>query len=172
MKHLTLIRHAKSSWKPLGGGDAARPLNKRGKRDAKDMGRRLAAAEYMPDAILSSPAKRARGTARRLAKAIGYGKSRIEYDESIYHASVERLFHVVASLDDSLDHVAMVGHNPGFSELSNLLSQGRVGELPTCAVVRLQLSVASWQDVRSGCGTLLDFDYPKRTAEDDSTGED
>ena len=75
MKQLTLIRHAKSSWKQTGMEDSARPLNRRGKSDAIDMGQRLAAIEFMPDVLISSPAKRARSTARRMGKEIGYEKS-------------------------------------------------------------------------------------------------
>ena len=38
MKTLTLVRHAKSSWKDTCLADRERPLNKRGKRDAPEMG--------------------------------------------------------------------------------------------------------------------------------------
>lgn len=168
MKLLTLIRHAKSSWKELGMEDFARPLNRRGKRDAVAMGQRLAVIGFMPDSLISSPAKRARSTTTRLCKAIGYPKSKIVFEEGIYHATSDQLLHIVRKLDDALDHVALVGHNPGFTELSGLLSQDYVGDLPTCSVVRLQLAVSSWQEVSRKCARLLDFDYPKRPAETDA----
>lgn len=44
MKTLTLLRHAKSSWRNTGLADRDRPLNKRGEKDAPDMGRRIGAA--------------------------------------------------------------------------------------------------------------------------------
>ena len=168
MKLLTVIRHAKSSWKQPGVEDFARPLNGRGKRDAAAMGQRLAAEGFQPDVIVSSPAKRARSTATRLAKKVGYPKSEIVFEEGIYHASSDRLLQIVRQLDDALDHVALVGHNPGFSELSGLLSQDYVGDMPTCSVVRLQLSVTYWQEVGRKCGRLLDFDYPKRPTDSDA----
>ena len=52
--------------------DIDRPLNKRGKRDAPIMGERLAERGVSPDVIVSSPAKRARRTAREFAKMLGY----------------------------------------------------------------------------------------------------
>ena len=146
MKLLTLIRHAKSSWKQTGMEDSARPLNRRGKSDAIDMGQRLAAIEFMPDVLISSPAKRARSTARRMGKEIGYEKSELVIEEGIYHATSEELLLIVRNLDDALDHVALVGHNPGFTDLSNFLSQDFVGEVPTCGVVQLQFAVSSWQE--------------------------
>ena len=162
MKSLTMIRHAKSSWKQVGLDDFARPLNQRGKRDATDMGKRLAAIGFMPDAMISSPAKRAQSTSKRMAREFGYAKARIELERHIYHATREQLLQVVQSLDDSIQHAALVGHNPGFTELSSFLSKERIGDLPTCAVVRLQLEVLSWDEVGRKCGVLIDFDYPKR----------
>ncbi|MCY4437212.1 MAG: histidine phosphatase family protein [Chloroflexi bacterium] len=170
MKLLTLIRHAKSSWKQYGVEDSARPLNGRGKRDAAMMGQRLAAIGFLPDAFLTSPAKRARGTARRLAKEIGFPKSHIALEEEIYHAMSDRLLNLIRRLDDSRDHVALVGHNPGFTELSGLLSQDYIGDVPTCGVVRLELDVSSWQEVERNCGRLLDFDFPKRDAHREDSG--
>ncbi|MCI0495238.1 histidine phosphatase family protein [candidate division KSB1 bacterium] len=73
MKRLILIRHAKSSWGDPGLSDLDRPLNNRGNQDAPFMGKRLKKEHNVkPDLILSSPAKRAIGTARIIAKAIGY----------------------------------------------------------------------------------------------------
>ena len=58
MKILTLVRHAKSSWKEPWTSDFDRPLNGRGKRDAPEMGTRLAAAGASPSLVVSSPARR------------------------------------------------------------------------------------------------------------------
>ena len=72
MKLLTIVRHAKSSWKDTSLRDRDRPLNKRGKRDAPEMGRRIAAAGIRPSLIVSSPATRAWTTAKVIANEIGY----------------------------------------------------------------------------------------------------
>jgi phosphohistidine phosphatase SixA len=69
MKRLTLLRHAKSSWKDLSQPDAVRPLNGRGKRDAPEMGLRF--AQRYPDldyVMITSPAQRAMSTARLFAE--------------------------------------------------------------------------------------------------------
>ena len=60
MKHLYLMRHAKSSWKDSSLSDHQRPLNKRGKKAAPLMGSILNQQELIPDIILCSTAKRAR----------------------------------------------------------------------------------------------------------------
>ncbi|MDH3511983.1 MAG: histidine phosphatase family protein [Gammaproteobacteria bacterium] len=70
-KRLTLLRHAKSSWNNPSLDDRDRPLNKRGERDAPMMGQRLLKKSTRPSLILTSPAKRARQTARLIAREIG-----------------------------------------------------------------------------------------------------
>ena len=70
MRSLLIIRHAKSSWDDPGLDDFDRPLNKRGKRDAPEMGKRLRKADYSPDLMISSPAKRAQDTCRVIAEKL------------------------------------------------------------------------------------------------------
>ena len=83
-KTLYLVRHAKSSWKDSSLDDRDRPLNKRGRRAAPDMGQRLAAQGHHPELIISSPANRARSTAKKIAEEIGYDPSLIRLDEALY----------------------------------------------------------------------------------------
>src|SRR5947207_15865347 len=65
MPGLILFRHGKSDWDAdYPGGDAARPLARRGRKAAKTMGRFLARAGQVPDAAITSPAVRAEETLR------------------------------------------------------------------------------------------------------------
>jgi phosphohistidine phosphatase len=73
MKTLYVIRHAKSSWDDPTLSDFDRPLNKRGKRDAPAMGKRLVHDDrVVPDLLLSSPAERALTTCKIIAEEIHY----------------------------------------------------------------------------------------------------
>ena len=74
MKILTLVRHAKSSWKDTSLRDRDRPLNKRGQKAAPRMGRLLREEGLAPDRILSSTAVRARTTAWAAAEACGFAR--------------------------------------------------------------------------------------------------
>ncbi|NOY12914.1 MAG: hypothetical protein GXP51_04295, partial [Deltaproteobacteria bacterium] len=91
MKKLILIRHAKSDWHTAAATDFDRPLNTRGKKAAPLMGERLAAHSGTPDLLLSSPAKRARQTAKKIARQIAYPETAIRYDEAIYEANLASL---------------------------------------------------------------------------------
>lgn len=164
MKRLTLVRHAKSSWKDASLSDFERPLNARGERDAPRMGARLAAAGFRPERLVSSPARRARATAQSLAAAIGYPEGEIVFEPQLYDATPDALLAVIRALPADAAHVALVAHNPGLTDLSNRLSDVHIDDIPTTGVVQLELAVEAWERVEPRCGRLLDFDYPKRPA--------
>ena len=122
MKRLYLVRHGKSSWKDPDLPDMERPLNKRGKRDAPRMGKRLNTRGIEVDGILSSPAKRALRTARLIAREIGFPVKTIVVDEAVYTGDVSELLEVVRDMDASLDKVMLFGHNPALTMLANYLT--------------------------------------------------
>ncbi len=162
MKTLFLVRHAKSSWKDHSLADRDRPLNKRGKRDAPEMGRRLAARGGAPDLIVSSPAVRALATARVVADAVVYPTREIVEDERLYMASADGLLDGIRGLDDRFDRVFLFGHNPGLTDLVNDLSEDEIENVPTCGVVEFRVEVERWKDLGSEAVERVDFDYPKR----------
>jgi phosphohistidine phosphatase len=84
MKKLYLVRHAKSSWEDSSLDDIDRPLNGRGKNNAPEMGERLKKQGILPDLLISSPAKRAMSTAKKIAERVGYSKKEILIDENLY----------------------------------------------------------------------------------------
>ena len=163
MKKLTLIRHGKSDWHSAAETDFDRPLNGRGKRAAVTMGERLAAANNRPDLLVSSPAKRARKTARLIAEELDYPDEKIIFCEEIYEAALETLIELIYSLDDEVDQVVMFGHNPGFSELGQWLTSAAPDWLPTCGLLELELPIDSWADTEENCAKRLSYDYPNRS---------
>ena len=162
MKKLTLIRHAKSSWKYLNLDDLDRPLNKRGRRDAPIMGKRLAKNKALPDLIISSPAKRAWKTAKVVAREVGFEKERIEKNKAVYEAGVSELIQIIQKINDKYNHVMIFGHNPGFNALGHYLTNYEVDNIPTCGVFVMEFNVNSWQEISQGKGKFISFDYPKK----------
>ena len=161
MKHLTIIRHAKSSWKDESLPDVLRPLNKRGKRDAPMMGERLARRGLEAGVLISSPAPRALATAEVIAGAIGYPPEEIRVDDELYGANLFALLDIVQGLDGGVDSVILLGHNPGLAELVDYFSPRLIGNLPTCGIVELAFDVEAWRDVGEAEPTSAYVDYPK-----------
>jgi phosphohistidine phosphatase len=170
MKTLTLIRHAKSSWKYPGLDDADRPLSPRGRRDVSVMAKVLADRGFSPQIVISSPALRALRTAEVIAGAVGYPLSRIVIDSRWYLTSAEDLLFALRSCDPSLRWVACVGHNPEFTDLVEGLSPQPVANVPTCGVVEMEFDINTWKGIGKKKASRMDFDFPKnhRTSDSDA----
>lgn len=162
MKTLTLIRHAKSSWDEPGKLDFERPLNRRGQRDAPKMGQRLAGRGFAPDLLVSSPALRALTTAQIIADRIDYPQANIVRERDLYLASLGKLLDITASQDDTVDHLVLFGHNPGFTAYANYLVPGVTDNVPTCGVVSMRIATDTWAIYDRPQATLDFFDYPKK----------
>ena len=165
MKTLTILRHAKSSWKDLTLADRDRPLNKRGKRDAPVMGQRLSQSSIRPSLIVSSPAVRAWSTAKIIAREISYPREFLQRDERLYHAGVETLFDVVGEQDQGFNSIMLVGHNPGLTEFANVLMPGVTSNVPTCGLVAVEIDADDWDLRQSSERRLVLYDYPKRVVD-------
>jgi phosphohistidine phosphatase len=161
MKTLTLVRHAKSSWKDSSLADRDRPLNKRGNRDAPEMGRRIVAAGIRPSLIVSSPAVRAWTTAKVIANEIGYPREFLQRDNALYLASVNSILDVIASQDAGFNSLMLVGHNPGFTDFANYLVPGLTNNVPTAGVVSVELDTDEWTLYDKPDTELLLYDFPK-----------
>jgi phosphohistidine phosphatase len=156
LKQLLLVRHAKSSWKDAARADIDRPLNGRGRRDAPRVGAYLAARGFLPDRIVSSPARRARKTAQLLAAALtGAGEQIIVLDPALYEAGAALLLERVRAFEDTWQNVMLVAHNPGLTDFANLLTAIGIDNLPTCGVIVTELAIDSWQLAEAGCGRTV-----------------
>ena len=162
MKKIYLIRHAKSSWSEEGMSDFERPLNKRGKKDLPFMADRLKEFGIKADLILSSPAKRAQKSAKTIAEIIGYSIDDINYDESLYDSSYTTYRYLLDSLDDKLNTVFIVAHNPTLTEVGERLSGAILTNIPTCSIVCIEFDVKSFKDIEEDSGKIIFFDYPKK----------
>lgn len=152
MKTLLILRHAKSSWDDPDMPDHERPLTERGRKDAKRVGQFLEEHGLVPDLIISSTAKRARTTAKRVAKGCGYG-AEIEVDGRLYLAHPSQF---TAVLREVAEHatVLVVGHNPGLEEFVRQLT-GQPETMPTAALAEVSLTIDSWQSLSSATEAKL-----------------
>lgn len=159
---LTLFRHAKSSWSNPGLADHDRPLSKRGRRDAPVMGERLAARGARPSAILSSTARRALATARRVAEALDYPLDEIRSSRRLYFAGTHEILQFIMEQPAGWPEIIVVGHNPGFTDLANLLlPELRLDNLVTAGCVAMDFPTDDWSEIAQVKATLLYWDYPR-----------
>ena len=158
MKRLAILRHAKSSSDDQQFADFDRPLNERGWKAARRVGRELKKRGIDFDLVLASPAVRVRETLQG-----GGMEAEIRFEPYMYLASEQQLFEFVRYLPETVHAPLLVGHNPGLQQLVVALTRDDRVErkLPTAAFVRIELAADKWSDVEPGSGTIADLIFPK-----------
>lgn len=164
MKFLTIIRHAKAEDPANFSEDAKRTLTDKGRKDARATARVVGNLQPRIDWWIASPALRARETCDILLTSLDL-EDDIHYDDDIYLAPPERLLTLLAAAPATVEHVALIGHNPGLEELiAGLCAGGALSlnfRLPTSALAHIELELARWDQVRWGCGQLRMLVSPK-----------
>lgn len=164
-RRLLILRHAKSD-RDDSVSDFDRPLARRGEREAPLAGEHIKARGWLPDHVLSSPAVRARDTARVVMRVLGLPKTAIHFDERIYMASRAMLLRVLADCPADARTVLVIGHNPGLEELLEYLSatpptrnaDGKL--LTTSALAALDID-SDWSAVKRGGARLVELLPPR-----------
>jgi phosphohistidine phosphatase len=161
LKKLFIIRHAKSD-QSFFGNDFERPLNERGRSDAALIAKRLLDKNYKIDALVSSPAVRAKKTAELFSETLKMPAEEIIFISALYHASPEVFYEVVSGLPDELNVVAIFSHNPGISYFVNSLNTGtKIDNIPTSGIFGISADITTWLDFNKAKKEFLFFDYPK-----------
>jgi phosphohistidine phosphatase len=168
-KKLILLRHAKSGWDDPVARDFDRPLNRRGEKAARLVGRWMKNEAIDFDHVIASPAVRVIETLDHIVG--GYGR-RIEatWERRVYLASSATLMDVMRELGDDIKSVMMVGHNPGMEDLVlELVAEDIGGEMralvyekfPTAAIAEIELDIASWSEIDRNTGKIKKFIRPR-----------
>lgn len=158
---LIVMRHAKSSWDSEAPNDHARPLSKRGRRDAPRIASRLVELEWIPQYVLSSDAIRTRETYERMLPELP-DEPEVEFLPSLYHSGPQD---VAASLPLVPEHVStamILGHNPGWESVVHWLS-GQSIRMTTANAALLQVNADDWTSAlgHRGAWKLVDVIRPK-----------
>ena len=133
--NLVLTRHAKSSWDNLNLTDHDRPLNRRGREEAKLIAKYLATYEYTYKTILCSTSKRTSETLEIFLNYI-HKVDQVNYLSYLYHASAETIRKEIMTLDTGGTYM-LLGHNPGIEVFLRNLNNDSSLKAPTCSIALL-----------------------------------
>ena len=161
-KILTIVRHGKSDWSYNGLADFDRPLKARAYTDGYKMAGRLKKLEPLPDLMLTSPANRALYTAMIFNRLLFGDFRRLRIDEDLYLTGPRHILNKIKDLDVNVRHVAIFGHNPGFTDLANHFLSDYLENIPTSGFVRLTFNTSKWPDISGENLTGHVFEYPKK----------
>lgn len=162
-RRLILLRHAKSSY-PGGVTDRDRPLASRGRREAALAGRWLMSRQPRIDAVLCSPAARARETLERS----GITAQATEIP-ALYGAGPDEIIGIVGDVPDDMRTLLVVAHAPGLPATAAMLAGPGSNEdaladlqrgFPTSAIAVLDVP-GPWAAAQHGACALLTVHVPR-----------
>jgi phosphohistidine phosphatase len=186
MRHLMLLRHAKTEKDSPSGNDRDRRLNARGREDAPALGRYIAAQDLVPQLVLVSPATRARQTWELVAEELQSAPPH-EVVHDLYGADARQLLHIARAATQlaprvSAGRLMIVGHNPGLHEFALALARtsdakssdrssakaqrALTDNLPTSGLAVIVFSMTDWADLSFGRGRLERLVSPALLRED------
>jgi phosphohistidine phosphatase len=166
-RQLSLLRHAKSSWDDGGLDDHDRPLAPRGEKAIRRLAKHVAGAGVAPDLVLCSSARRTVMTLEGIRPELP-ADTEVRVERGLYAASSSALLARLRRVDDSVDSVLLIAHNPGIEMLAaTLIGAGddrlreRLAEkFPTGALADLHFE-GPWAKLAAGAATLESFVVPR-----------
>jgi phosphohistidine phosphatase len=166
MKKLYILRHAKSDY-PNGVGDFDRPLNKRGFDACLLIGKYLNDNFIKPEVILSSSSKRTEQTINTIISA-SHLAVKPQFIDKLYLATAGEILKEIAKVDDKINSIMIVAHNPGVAVLAKLLAgSGKKESLEllqikysTAGLAILNFNMLSWSILDPSSGYLQEFIIP------------
>jgi phosphohistidine phosphatase len=117
MKRLLLLRHAHAEPADAAAEDIDRPLSARGRGEALDVAQCIAGARLRCDALLVSPATRARETATIVAAQLDFPQG-LTLEPELYPGDPASILRQLSRCPHGISTVVIVGHNPGITELA------------------------------------------------------
>lgn len=158
MKNLTIIRHAKSSWKH-DVGDLERPIKKRGIADIVTVSKEFKIKHLHPEVVFSSPAKRALDTCNIFLKNIEFSYENVHISSQIYDFGGNTLIRFIKSIDNKYNNVMLFGHNHALTYFVNTYGDRFIDNLPTSGLVVFEFDIDSWEDLKPG--KIMELLIPK-----------
>lgn len=160
---LILTRHAKSSWGNPAMEDHARPLNRRGEKSARAVGKWIEKKGHVPDEALVSSSERTRQTWDLVSKAFKATPA-VTFSDALYHAEPAVMMEILRTAQ--AQNVMMIAHNPGiafFAQglVATLPGDARFERYPTTATAVIEFDAPDWEAVTWNTGRVADLVFAR-----------
>ena len=160
MKEIYVLRHAKSSWDNSNLSDFERPLADRGISDAKKMSKFLKDMNIKTDKVLCSNAIRAKETFDLTADGFNFEIDKATYLDKLYFGDTTTIIQDLKELDESLNNILIVGHNPTLHYLVEILTNESINRFTTCNLATISHD-GEWVSLNSQQCSLKSLIRPK-----------
>lgn len=126
---LAIIRHASAEGMSMTQNDIDRSLTMHGKKEAHNLSQKLKNKGFVFDLIISSTAKRTRQTTQAMIDQEIVNET--EFEQSFYLSGLIEVGNKISTLKKSPKFVALIGHNPGWSDMIYKLTRRIVTLVPS-----------------------------------------
>jgi len=126
------------------------------------MGRVLAKLGSVPDAIVASPAARAKETAEAVARELAFAGT-IRMERALYNAPGDIWLAALRVIPAGADSALVVAHSPGIAEAAALLCGASSGsfDVPTGGLLAFEDGIERWRDLDVDGASLRWFLRPR-----------
>ena len=167
MFELYVMRHSKSSWSNLNLKDFDRPLNKRGKKDAKLICEFFIKKKINFDYVLVSSSKRTKKTLQLMLKRLKRPKKIIS-SKKLYLTDEKKIIEYIKKVPKTYNSILLINHEPAITNLVRELIKNHNGNLfkllnykfSTSAFAKINFKIKDWSEVLNK-GVLKEFVRPK-----------
>lgn len=129
-KELLLFRHAQAGAGSPTGRDFDRILTEFGRSQPEPAGLAIVSAGFSPQLVLCSSSARTRETLALLQLSELCANAEIQFSDALYECTTRQVLMELASVDESIERVLLLGHNPSLSDLATALTHKSVGLSP------------------------------------------
>ena len=160
MKFLYLIRHAKAEPFIEGTEDHDRKLSNKGIQRANNLASWLSKKTPIVQELHFSSSIRTIQTADIVSKALSGDLLKFE-DPKLYGATPEVLLNYLAFINDKIDSLGVIAHQPGLKELAISLimnyAEGMDKSFSTSNAFSIGLNIKRWDQISNRTGILIDY---------------
>lgn len=154
MKRIYLMRHGKAE-DGFDKSDFERDLIAKGIKKTEKVIQTLVKKNLKPDLILVSLAHRTVQTAQAVQRVLNIDPNIIMEEKGLYLAASNSILDVIYAVNDEINDLMIIGHNPGLSTLATYLSKQDIDWMPTSSIVAIEMNVEKWNEIPSSKVKLL-----------------
>ena len=158
MKRLIFIRHGQAA-NDYNTQDFERKLTDFGVKEIRETASKLKEKSFIPNKIISSSAVRTRMTTENICDVLSLNINDVTFDRYIYEffSSAEFIDAILNKIDNELETVLVVGHNPSISTTVQMLSGNYDVFFDTANAAIIEFDTKDWKSIVARSGKLIDF---------------